>query len=409
MIGNAVIGQSGGPTTVINASLAGVIDAAGRSRSVRRLLGLHFGIEGCLEEDFWDLSAMSPSEILSLRAAPSSALGSSRYKLREEDLPRVLHILKKYDVRYFFLIGGNDTMDTIHRVEAYCRKEGYDLKGVGIPKTVDNDLYGTDHTPGFPSSARANILNVRQAGILARDMRKVDKFVVYQTVGRNAGWLAASTALARDGEGSAPHLIYCSERPFQKERFLSDFDACLRRYGWVFIVAGEGLLWEDGTPVGSSMAADSFNNTEYGAAGSGSAALNLHRIISAEFGLRGEFQIPESLVMCAMDRAEPGDLDRAYGLGREAVRIAEEGGSGVMVTITRKGAEGFGTGTAVLGEVAARAKVLPADYINGPGNDVTPAFLDYLRPLISPLPAYADLERSCRKLPKAAGASGICP
>jgi ATP-dependent phosphofructokinase / diphosphate-dependent phosphofructokinase len=197
--GNALIGQSGGPTSVINSSLAGVIETAVSSGIIGDVYGMHYGIEGFMQEWIYDLGKQPEKIIKGLRNTPSSALGSSRHKVQEEDLPVILDILRKYNIRYFFLIGGNDTMDTIHRVEEYCRLRNYELNGVGIPKTVDNDLFGTDHTPGFPSAARSNILNVMQAGILARDMQKVDKFVIYQTIGRDAGWLAAATATGTKG------------------------------------------------------------------------------------------------------------------------------------------------------------------------------------------------------------------
>jgi ATP-dependent phosphofructokinase / diphosphate-dependent phosphofructokinase len=137
-------------------------------------------------------------------------------------------------------------MDTVHRVEAYCRSMNYELRGIGIPKTVDNDLYGTDHTPGFASAAKYNALSVKQAGQLALDMRKVDQFVVFQTIGRDAGWLAAATVCARQFEGDAPHLIYCPEKRFNKENFLNTAKAMIKKQGWVFVVVSEGLLYEDG-------------------------------------------------------------------------------------------------------------------------------------------------------------------
>jgi 6-phosphofructokinase 1 len=251
--GNAVIGQSGGPTSVINSSLAGVIEGAEVFENVVDVYGMSFGITGLMEDRLFDLSAQSEAVIRGLRSTPSSALGSSRYKLDYDDFPRILDALKKYDIRYFFLIGGNDTMDTIHRVEMYCREQGYELIGVGIPKTVDNDLFGTDHTPGFPSAARCNALSVLQAGWLARDMQKVDQFVIYQTIGRDAGWLAAATAVVKRKEDDPPHLIYCPERRFEKEEFLEDAHACIEKYGWVSIVVSEGLLYPDGTPVSASQ------------------------------------------------------------------------------------------------------------------------------------------------------------
>ena len=190
--GNAILGQSGGPTSVINASLCGAAEAALGKPPIERVLGMRFGVEGFLKGDVIDLSRESPEVLQNLRVTPSSALGSCRYKLKDADFPPILEMLRKHNVRYLFLIGGNDTMDTIHRVEGFCRKQGYELCGVGIPKTVDNDLFGTDHTPGFGSAARYVALSVQQAGVLARDMKYVDQFVIFQTVGRSAGWLPAS-------------------------------------------------------------------------------------------------------------------------------------------------------------------------------------------------------------------------
>lgn len=393
--GNAVVGQSGGPTSVINSSLAGVMSAVKNTANIETLYGMHFGIEGFMKEDLWDLSAQSDSVIDGLRQTPSSALGSSRHKVQESDFPRILEVFKKFNIRYFFLIGGNDTMDTIHRVEEYCSREGYELYGVGIPKTVDNDLYGTDHTPGFASAARYNALSVQQAGALARDMKKVDQFVVYQTIGRDAGWLAAATVLAKKQEDDAPHLIYCPERVFDADKFLEDAGKCIDKYGWVSVVVSEGLKYADGTPVSASQDADKFGNTEFGAMGGASVGLNVHKLLSNKLGLRGEFQITESLIMSAIDRAIPEDLQRAFDCGVKAVELAAAGTSAVMVTIERVEKEGnisFQYGTAPLSSVAVRAKSMPEDYINEEGNFVTDKFLDYIKPLIPELPAFTRLE-----------------
>jgi 6-phosphofructokinase len=391
--GQAVVGQSGGPTSVINSSLIGVVEATRGSSRVGRVYGMRFGIEGFMEDRLVELSGLSRGLLRGLRRTPSSALGSSRHKVHDEDLPRILEILKKRDIRFLFLIGGNDTMDTIHRVEAYCRRQGYELTGVGIPKTVDNDLFGTDHTPGFPSAARCNILNVMQAGLLARDMQRVDKFVIYQSVGRDAGWLAAAAAVAKKREADAPHLIYLPERPFDRERFLADVADCHRRYGWVSIVCGEGLKQADGSLVSDSQARDKFGNLEFGAMGGASVALSLHGLIKERLGLRGEFQITESLIMCAMDRAVELDLEEAYGCGREAVRLAEAGRSGVMVALERKPGGPYRAHytDVALEEVAVKSKPMPAEYINPEGNFVTEAFLQYIRPLVGPIPEYTSL------------------
>jgi len=393
--GNVLVGQSGGPTSVINSSLAGVIETALKSDFPGEILGMQYGIEGFIQELMYDLGRQPRHVIEGLRHTPSSALGSSRHKVQDSDLPRILEVLRKYNIRYFFLIGGNDTMDTIHRVETYCRNERYELTGIGIPKTVDNDLFGTDHTPGFASAARSNIINVMQAGILARDMQKVDTFVIYQTIGRDAGWLAAATALARKNEEDAPHLIYAPEFHFNRDNFLKDVDRCIKAYGWVSIVCGEGLKYSDGMPVSSSVTRDKFNNIEFGAMGGTSVAINLHRMIADEFGCRGEFQITESLIMSDFVRASKIDLEEAYLCGAEAVKIAEEGETGVMVSIDRVSNNPYTIefGMVPLKEVAVSAKPVPHEYFNTEGNHVSGPFVDYMKPLIGELPEFVKLDK----------------
>lgn len=393
--GNILIGQSGGPTSVINSSLAGVIEEAKAQNHDGDIYGMHYGIEGFMQEWIYDLGRQPDHIIKGLRRTPSSALGSSRHKVRDHDMPRILEVLKKYNIRYFFLIGGNDTMDTIHRVEEYCRSTGYEMTGVGIPKTVDNDLFGTDHTPGFASAARSNILNVLQAGVLARDMQKVDKFVVYQTIGRDAGWLAAATAMARKNEDDAPHLIYAPEFKFERNKFLADVENCVKNYGWVSIVCGEGLKYADGTPVSASMTRDKFNNIEFGAMGGTSVAVNLHKIISEEFGLRGEFQITESLIMCDFVRASEVDLEEAFQCGAEAVKLALKGETGVMVTINRLSDDPYMIefGKVPLHEVAVAAKPMPIEYFNKEGNYVSDSFIKYMKPLAGEIPEFVRLEK----------------
>jgi 6-phosphofructokinase 1 len=391
--GNAVVGQSGGPTSVINSSLVGVIDGCRAARGIGRTLGMRWGIEGFIKGQVVDLSAEQARTLLALRRTPSSALGSSRHKVKEADLPVILGELKKHKVRYLFLIGGNDTMDTIHRVTEYASRRGYELRGLGVPKTVDNDLYGTDHTPGYPSAARYLALSVLEAGRLARDMQKVDQFVIFQCIGRDAGWLSAATALAKREPADAPHLIYLPEQPFDRQRFLIDVEDVYKQYGYVSIVCGEGLKYADGTAVSASQVKDKFSNLEFGAMGGASVAMRLHRMISEQFGWRGEFQITESLCMCASDRATKLDLQEAYECGLEAARLAARGESGLMVTLERKAGKTYRstTGTIPLKEVAARAKPMPPEMINDAGNFPTEKFLDYARPLVGKLPEFADL------------------
>jgi ATP-dependent phosphofructokinase / diphosphate-dependent phosphofructokinase len=393
--GNAIVGQSGGPTSVINASLAGVVETALKSKKIGRVLGMRFGIEGVLNNFLLELGSESSSTLKALKTTPSSGLGSSRLKLKEEHFEPIIKQLKKFDVRYFFMIGGNDTMDTIHRVVRHANDSGHELIGVGICKTVDNDLAGTDHTPGYPSAARYVALSVQQAGLLARDMQRVDQFVIFQTVGRSAGWLPASAACAKRSPSDAPHVILLPERPFHRDKFLEAVALAHKKHGFVSIVTGEGVTNPDGTPVSASQTRDKFNNVEFGAMGGTSAAMILHQIIGQEFGWRGEFQVTESLQMCAADRAVKLDIDEAYGCGKQAVKLAEKGESGVMVTIRRtsKPNEPYRSefGTIPLSDVANTERPLPDQYITKEGMFVTKAFLNYAEPLIGELPDYAHL------------------
>jgi len=391
--GNAILGQSGGPTSVINASLARIIQGCQQVAGIEKVYGMRFGIEGFMQGDVIDLGAESTTTIEALRHTPSSALGSCRHKLKEADFAPILAMLKKFNIRYYFLIGGNDTMDTIHRVEAYCRQQGYELVGVGVPKTVDNDLFGTDHTPGFGSAGRYVAMSVKQAGMLARDMKHVDQYVIFQTVGRSAGWLPAAAALARSAPDDAPHIILFPERPFNREQFLAEVKACHARYGWVSVVCGEGVCYADGTPISASQVVDKFSNVEFGAMGGTSAAMMLHRMIHDAFGWRGEFQVCESLQMCAADRTSPSDLEEAYACGRRAAELAAAGQSGVMVSIVRDSTVPYrwSLGTAPLAQVAVKAKPMPDEYISASGLDVTPACVEYLQPLVGPLPDYVRL------------------
>ncbi|MDR1959973.1 MAG: 6-phosphofructokinase [Planctomycetaceae bacterium] len=389
--GNAILGQSGGPTSVINASLCGIIqEALKQSGCIENVLGMQFGIDGFMKNEVLNLGGERPEIIERLKTTPSSALGSCRHKLQDSELPRVLEQLKKYNIRYYFLIGGNDTMDTIHRVETYCREQGYELRGVGVPKTVDNDLFATDHTPGFASAARFVAMSVKQAGMLARDMKWVDQFVIFQTVGRSAGWLPAAAACAKKNADDAPHLILLPERPFVEAQFLAEVQTAYEKFGWVSIVCGEGVCDADGNPVSASETKDKFGNQEFGAMGGVCAAMTLHRMLHLKFGWRGEFQVCESLQMCAADRVVPQDMEEAYLCGQEAVRLAVNGTSGVMVTICRDSNFPYrcSLGTAPLAEVANGEKPMPDEFICSDRLFVTEACLEYLRPLIGDLPDY---------------------
>jgi len=393
MKGNAIIGQFGGPTSVINSSLCGLIQEGLKSKKIKNVLGMRYGIIGFMKDEIVDLGKEDHRVIETLRQTPSSALGSCRYILKQEDFPLIITQLKKYNIRYFFLIGGNGSMETIRQIEKYCKKNNYKLNGIGIPKTVDNDLCGTDHAPGFASAARYVCLSVQQAGRLARDMQSVDKYVILQTVGRNTGWLAASAALAKKSESDAPHLIYIPERPLSRKRFITDVTECIKKNGWVSIICGEGILWEDKSFVASLQVQNDFSDIEFGAMGGGSAALNLHKLIHQETNYRGEFQITESLSMCAIDRVSKVDLEEAYACGVKAIKLAEEGASGIMVSIHRVSSSPYKVKlkTVSLDEVAVHIKPMNDKYINAQGNFVTDEYIKYIKPLVGELPNYSEL------------------
>ncbi|HBY56406.1 MAG TPA: phosphofructokinase [Candidatus Atribacteria bacterium] len=389
---NAIVGQLGGPTSVVNSSLSGIIQEAIKSKKINNILGMRDGILGLMTDRIVDLEKINSKDLYRLQHTPSSILGSCRYILKKEEFPHLLRQFERYNIGYFFLIGGNGTMETGRQIEQYCKKNSYQINIIGIPKTVDNDLCNTDHAPGFPSAAKYICLSVLQGGRLARDMQSVDKYVILQTVGRSSGWLAASSVLAKRKKVDAPHLIYLPERPLSRKLFLSDVKECIKKYGWVYIVCGEGIRWEDKSFIASHYSQNN-NEIEYGAMGGGSAALNLHKIIYQETNYRGEFQITESLSMCAIDRVSNVDVEEAYACGVRAVELAEEGISGVMISIIRANSKPYKITLSFVPfeEVALKIKPMDDKYINKQGNFVTDEYIKYIKPLVGKIPKYYEL------------------
>ena len=258
-----------------------------------------------------------------MRPTPSSALGSSRQKLKDEHFAPILKQLKKYDIRYFFMIGGNDTMDTIHRVTELRRRHGHEMIGVGVPKTVDNDLFGIDHTPGYPERRPLRRAQ-RAAGGPARPRHAAGRSVHDLPDRRPQRRLAARGRGAGRTQAERPRRTSscCPSGRSSRRQFLAAVAEAHKKHGFVSIVCGEGITNADGTPVSASQTKDKFGNVEFGAMGGTSAAMMLHRMISNAFGWRGEFQVTESLQMCAADRGVKLDFDEAYACGRKAVKLA---------------------------------------------------------------------------------------
>ncbi|MBN1982155.1 MAG: diphosphate--fructose-6-phosphate 1-phosphotransferase [Chitinivibrionales bacterium] len=394
MRGNAIIGQSGGPSSVINTTLAAIIEQAKHSTMIQSVYGMCNGIEGLLNDRLIDLGKQEISTIEALKQTPGSILGASRYKFADTDFPKILTQLKKYNIRYFFQLGGNGTMASLHTIGGYCTSRGYDLTVIGVPKTVDNDLAGTDHAPGFASAARYVALSVQQAGRLFRDMQKVDQFVIYQSIGRDSGWLTAASIIAKQHPEDAPHLIYIPERRLNQERVLRDFQTVYKKYGWVSMVVSEGILWEDGTPVSATQEHDTSGNVEFGAMAGCSVAVNLHRFISRQTGLRGEFEVTESLPMCSADRLSLIDWSEAYECGQAAVELAHNGATDVMVSIQRTSNNPYQVSfePVPIESIVNKPKPMDDRFIASEGNFITQDYIDYLKPLVGELPRFANLK-----------------
>lgn len=392
--GNAVVGQSGGPTAVINASLAGVIEEALEHREIQDVYGGVHGVLGMLNEDFIDLGKQGPSVIRGLRGTPSAALGSCRHKVSPEDCARLVEVFKKYNIRYFFYIGGNDSADTSNKVSKAAKEAGYELAVVAVPKTIDNDLAVTDHSPGYGSVARWVATAVRDAGLDTEAIGVVDNVKVIEVMGRNAGWIAAATALARDHRDAAPHLIYLPERPFNPEKFLADVKAVYDRLGHCVVTVCEGLKDEAGryvTASSRSIDTDKFGHKQLGGVGE-----FLCDLVATNLKLKARCDKPGTIQRVSAALSSPVDVQEAYEVGRHAVRCASQGITDKMVVILRKPGPKYGVelGTCDLGIVANEEKHVPDEFINEAGNDVTTAFVEYASPLMGgPLQPYTRLER----------------
>ncbi len=399
--GNLLVGQSGGPTAVINSSLAGVVQEASRHSQIDGIYGMINGIQGVFEETFADLRRERPETIEALRRTPAAALGSCRKKLADADYARLLDIFKAHDIRYFFYIGGNDSADTSHKVGKLARESGYEMQVIGLPKTVDNDLGYTDHCPGYGSVARFNALAVRDSGRDTTAMCTVDTVKIFETMGRNAGWITAATALARDEAGDPPHLIYLPERVFDREQFLADVKRVVDRGDGCVVAVCEGLKDAEGKSIVTfkhALGTDSFGHSQLGGIGDYLVDLIAEGLgIKARSDKSGTIQRAFGMAQSEVDVAE------AKMVGEEAVKRAVSGVTDQMITLVRVSNSPYRceTGLAPLAEVANAERPVPAEYINAAGNDVTPAFLDYVRPLVGgPLPPYArlHLKRVAKKL-----------
>ena len=384
LTGACIIGQSGGPTAVINASAQGVIQTALKADCITRVLGAAHGIKGVLDDKLYDMSQEDPAELDLLQYTPSSALGSCRYKLADPDVDdtdykRILEIFQKYNVRYFFYNGGNDSMDTCNKISKYMQKVGYECRIMGVPKTIDNDLNGTDHCPGFASAAKYIATSCAEVW---QDARVYDTgmIAVIEIMGRHAGWLAGSAALA-NLTGCGPDLVYLPEVDFDMDQFLADVKRVYEENGNCMVAVSEGIHYADGTFVSEAKtsATDGFGHAQLG----GLAALLADKVKQATGAkVRG---IELSLLQrCGAHLASKTDVQEAWQAGSAAVNAAVEGITDKMVAFkcTREGGYKCETSLEPLDIVANFEKKVPREWINEAGNNVTQEFLDYALPLI---------------------------
>ncbi len=389
---NVIVAQSGGPTAAINASLAGVIDAVLQSDDYETVYGSIYGILGIMENRLMNLNekaAENPDFIRLLKTSPAMYLGSCRYKLPDEEADEAAYAqlfaqFEAYQVGAFFYIGGNDSMDTVLKLGRYGNKIGSSIRFIGIPKTIDNDLCVTDHTPGYGSAAKyvaSSLLEVAHDTFIY----SVKSVTIVEIMGRDAGWLTAASALARTSYSSAPHLIYLPEVPFEKERFLADVREQLAQRNNVIIAVSEGIRDKDGTYISATAAKeDQFGHSQL--SGTGKC---LEYLVKDAINVKVRSIELNVLQRCASHIASLTDLDEAYALGKQAVSYASQGQSQCMLTLRRVSGKPYQTGieTADINGIANEAKSIPREWINEAGNDITQELYDYMAPLIVGEPA----------------------
>lgn len=383
---NCFVAQSGGPTAAINASLAGVIKGVLEHSDFDRIYGSLNGITGILEGRYLDLTDIFYKEetLNLLKRTPAMYLGSCRFKLPkpEDDITPYQFIFQKFEemnIGAFFYIGGNDSMDTVDKLSAYATSIGSDIRVIGIPKTIDNDLCATDHTPGFGSAAKyvaSSILEISHDTLIYH----VKSVTIVEIMGRDAGWLTAATALARNEYSTAPHLIYLPERAFDTEAFLSDVSRMLEERDNVVIAVSEGIRDKDGNYISaSSGAADTFGHSQLSGAGKA-----LEYLIQDRLHVKVRSVEVNILQRCGGHIASLTDLDESFEEGRFGVTLAGKGETGKMITVSRTSNAPYTVtyGASSITEIANKVKGVPDEYINEAGNDVTSEMITYLKPLI---------------------------
>jgi len=402
LVGNCLIGQTGGPTAVINASVAGVVAEALNHESIEEVYGALNGVHGLLNEEFVDLASESQQAIRGLRFTPGAALGSCRGKLKKPaDFDRVLEVFKAHNIRYYFHIGDAESQETAAKLVETASAQNYELRVIGVPKTVENDLPATDHCPGYGSAIKFIGATVKELSLDAEALGQGDLVTLVEVMGRNTGWLAAGSSLAkrRDHPNDPPHLVYLPEVPFANDKFLDDVRRVLKREKHCVVVVGEGLVDKDGNYVSVET-----NGADAGHAQLGGVGEALKDLVESQLGAKARVARLGVAQRAAAHLASKTDADEAFLAGQAAVKAAINGETGKLVTLVRGDGDQYTceTGLTALSEVVGNLKKLPREWINEDGVSLNFQFFRYATPLIqgevtvpydNGLPAYAKLSR----------------
>ncbi len=385
MAKNAFYAQSGGVTSVINASACGVIQTAKQHPEINKVYAGHNGIIGALLEDLIDTYEETDETIAALRYTPSGAFGSCRYKLKsleanKAEYERLIDVFKTHNIGYFFYNGGGDSADTCLKISQLSETMGFPIQAIHIPKTVDNDLPFTDNSPGFGSVAKYVAISTREAGLDVASMCKTStKVFVFEVMGRHAGWIAGASGLASEESGQPPHIILFPEIAFDEQTFLAKVDACVNEFGFCVIVASEGAQYADGRFIADAGAKDAFGHTQLGG-----VAPTLAKLVKDKLGYKYHWAVADYLQRAARHIASKTDVEQAYALGKAAVEKAIEGKTAIMPCIIREDTASYQwhIGEAPLAEVANVEQMMPRDYISEDGFHITEKARAYFSPLI---------------------------
>ena len=384
MAGNMLIAHGGGPTPVINCSLLGAIEEAKNHSEIKKIFGAHFGIEGILKDDLLSLDGLSVEVLAKLDYTPASALGSCRRKLTAEDYPKVLECFRKHGIHYFFYNGGNDSMDTCHQINTLALKSNYELNIIGIPKTIDNDLAETDHSPGYCSAARYAAMSALELSMDAASLPI--HVVVMELMGRNAGWITAASAMFKKAM-PCEHLVYLPEYPLEKACFLEQVQAAWSKKRGLLITVSEGVKDENGAAYGDTGIKDGFGHSI-----AGGAAQRLADLIINELKIKSRSEKPGLLGRVSMAYASPLDQMEARIAGAFAVENAIKGKSGFMVAIEAERQPRYASKMTLVPfeKVANVEKKIPESWLKEKGQGLTGDFHEYCLPLINMImPEYA--------------------